>query len=379
MATISKYQNASGATLYRVRYKNPQTGRFTDKRGFTTKRDANAYAVNVEHDKSRGKFVAASNGKVAFGEYAQQWLDSKYNLKPSTRARYEITLSVALAKYHHVPIGEISRPMVRALVSELAGSGASASSVHKAVGLLRSVLALAVDDNLLAVNPAVGVDLPPVQMTEQRFLTTAELHRLALASGSQKTLIYVLGTTGLRFGEAAELRWKDVDLNNLRLRVTRSVTFVNGRATVGTPKNGKPRSVALTASVAEMLTPGKSDALVFPDSSGGWMRASNVRRRWWADALIDAGLPNDFKLHELRHTAASLAIRSGANLKALQNMLGHASASLTMDRYGHLYDADIDAVGRAIDAELSRDFGQISVTDTATVRHLRAVSGSDLQ
>jgi integrase len=77
------------------------------------------------------------------------------------------------------------------------------------------------------------------------------------------------------------------------------------------------------------------------------VRASNVRRRWWAKALDDAGLPADFKLHELRHTAASLAIRSGANVKALQKMLGHASAGLTLDRYGHLYDSDVDAVGQA--------------------------------
>jgi integrase-like protein len=66
-----------------------------------------------------------------------------------------------------------------------------------------------------------------------------------------------------------------------------------------------------------------------------------------------AGLPADFKLHELRHTAASVAIRSGANIKALQNMLGPASAGLTLDRYGHLYDSDVDAVGRAIDEAIT--------------------------
>jgi integrase len=100
------------------------------------------------------------------------------------------------------------------------------------------------------------------------------------------------------------------------------VTFVSGRAVIGTPKNGKGRTVALPAAVAAMLTVGPDDALVFPDSAGGWMRASNVRRRWWTKALADAGLPADFKIHKLRHTAASLA----ANIKALQNMLGHASA-----------------------------------------------------
>jgi Phage integrase family len=87
----------------------------------------------------------------------------------------------------------------------------------------------------------------------------------------------------------------------------------------------------------------------------------------------------DFKLHELRHTAASLAIRSGANIKALQNMLGHASARLTLDRYGHLYQSDVDAVGQAIDAEITVTCGHGVGTGPAAARHLWAVSADDLQ
>ncbi|BCO35494.1 site-specific integrase [Mycobacterium heckeshornense] len=378
MATISRYQTTSGATLYRVRYRTPDRGQ-TDKRGFRTKRDAQAFAEQIEVDKRRGMYVAPSDGRVKFGDLARGWLASKHNLKRSTRARYESTLTVALARFHDIAIGDISRSMVRALVAELVSGGAAASSVHKAVGLLRQVLATAVADNLIALNPAEGVELPTIRMSEQRFLTVAELHRLALAAGEHKALIYVLGTTGLRFGEAAELRWRDVDIAGLRLRVTRSVTFVRGQAVVGTPKNGKDRSVALPATIAGMLTPGDDDDLVFPDSAGGWMRASNVRRRWWAKALADAGLPADFKLHELRHTAASLAIKSGANIKALQNMLGHASAGLTLDRYGHLYDSDVDAVGHAINAEISVTCGQNVGTAAATGRHLHAVSTAELQ
>jgi integrase len=104
-----------------------------------------------------------------------------------------------------------------------------------------------------------------------------------------------------------------------------------------------------------------------------------VRRRWWAKALADAGLPADFKLHELRHTAASLAIRSEANVKALQNMLGHASAGLTLDRYGHLYDSDVNAVGQAINEVITVTCGQNVGTAPAVTRHLRAVSVADLQ
>jgi integrase len=128
--------------------------------------------------------------------------------------------------------------------------------------------------------------------------------------------------TGLRFGEAAELRWRDVDIAGLRLRVTRSVTFVGGQPIVGTPKNGKDRTVALPATVAALLASGADDALAFPDSAGGWMRASDVRRRWWAKALADAGVPTDFKLHELRHTAASLAIRLGGEHQGVAEHVG---------------------------------------------------------
>lgn len=177
-------------------------------------------------------------------------------------------------------------------------------------------------------------------------------------------MVYVLGCCGLRFGEVAELRWRDVDLKNLRLRIARSVTQVDNRFLIGSPKNGKGRTVSLPQFVAELLEHAESDALVFPDSAGGHMRGTNVRRRWWSQAVaatelfprkdVNGEIVYDFKLHELRHTAASLAIQAGANIKALQNMPGHESAGLTLDRYGHLYGSDVEAVGVAINALLTR-------------------------
>jgi integrase len=118
------------------------------------------------------------------------------------------------------------------------------------------------------------------------------------------------------------------------------------------------------------------------------MRGTNVRRRWWSQAVAAAQLfPRtvtdaageqttvyDFKLHELRHTAASLAIQAGANIKALQNMLGHESAGLTLDRYGHLYGSDVEAVGVAINDLLTRNCGQNVGTGTDSGPTLRAVN-----
>nr|WP_318623062.1 tyrosine-type recombinase/integrase [Mycolicibacterium sp. D5.8-2] len=315
---------------------------------------------------------------MKLGEYAREWLDSKHKLKPSTRARYEVVLSTFIGEHSQIPLGDISRQLVREWVLDLSANHAPAS-VHKTVGVLRQVLAMAVRENRLVTNPVDGVELPSVQAVEQRFLTLEQLHSLAEAAGDHRALVYVMGTCGLRFGEVAELRWRDLDLQKLQIRVTRSVALVDSKFVVGSPKNGKGRTVSLPAFVADLLTPGDADALLFPDSTGGYMRGTNVRRRWWAEAVSAAKLfprtvrGNDgrdtvlyeFKIHELRHTAASLAIQGGANIKSLQNMLGHESAALTLDRYGHLYGSDVEAVGVAINALLTRDCGQNVVTDAA--------------
>lgn len=375
MATLEKYETAGGATLYAVRYRTPDR-RTTRKRGFKNKRDAQAWADQLEVDKRQGVYIAPAAGRISLGEFSREWLESKQKLKPSTRARYKIIVEGELAKQGGIPLGDITRRWVREWVANLAVD-LSPATVHKTVGVLRQVLAMAVAENRLAINPVDGVELPTVQHVEQRFLTLEQLHALADAAGEHRPLVYVLGTCGLRFGEVAELRWRDVDLGGFRINIARSVTLVDGQFELGTPKGGKGRTVSLPAFVAEMLTAGEPDALVFADSAGKYMRGTNVRRRWWADAVAAAELfPRveksktgepvtvyEFKIHELRHTAASLAIQAGANIKSLQNMLGHESAALTLDRYGHLYPSDVETVAIKINQLLTRKCVQSVSTD----------------
>lgn len=258
MATIEKkYGTSSGATRYRVRYRTPDR-RQTDKRGFRTKRDAEAWANQLEVDKRRGAYVAPAAGRVQLGgEYAREWLGSKHKLKPSTRARYQAVPDTFIADHAAVAIGDVSRQLVREWVADLSRTHAPAS-VHKAIGVLRQVLAMAVAENRLVMNPVDGVELPSVESVEQRFLTLEQLHSLAAAAGEHRPpLVYVLGTCGLRFGEVAELRWRDLDLQKLQIRISRSVTLVENKFVVGTPKNGKGRTVSLPAFVADLLVPGE--------------------------------------------------------------------------------------------------------------------------
>ena len=173
--------------------------------------------------------------------------------------------------------------------------------------------------------------------------------------------MYVLGTCGLRFGEVAELRWRDIDLENLRRRITRSVTLVTGIFVVGSTKNGKARTVSLPAFVADLLHPG--DRMRWHSPTGGRLHAGRQRSTpvVVASGHRGAAIPPD---HDRRDREAGRGVRlqtartaahsgfpgdrSRREHQGTQNMLGHESAGLTLDRYGHLYGSDVEAVGVAI-------------------------------
>jgi integrase len=165
--------------------------------------------------------------------------------------------------------------------------------------------------------------------------------------------VLLLGFTGLRFGEAAALTVADIDLVRGRVRVHRSVTAVNAAMIYSAPKSHQARTVPLPGFLVDALQQhlrGREvNELAFPDSRGGPMRLANVRQRWWARAVTASSMPAGLNPHELRHSAASMAISAGASIKAVQKMLGHKSATLTLDRYGHLYGDELQSVADRLD------------------------------
>jgi integrase len=232
----------------------------------------------------------------------------------------------------------------------------SASTTRKALSVLRQVLDLAVADRRLAMNPATGVGQPRLPMVEQRFLTSAELDRLAEAmpSDRDRVLVLLLGWVGLRFGEAAGLGFGDIDVLRRRVRIERAVSEVRGRVLLGSPKTHAARTIALPAFLAEGIAAYMSTrdaaAPLFSSSTGTFLRVTGWKRRIFDSAAEAIGLvPPALRVHDLRHTAAALAIASGANVKMVQRQLGHRSATLTLDRYGHLFPDELDALSNALD------------------------------
>jgi integrase len=162
----------------------------------------------------------------------------------------------------------------------------------------------------------------------------------------------LLAYCGLRFGELAAPRVRNVDPLRRRLHIEESVTEVDGVMVFGTLKSHQCRSVPVCRSLAEALAEacdGKASAdLVFTAPRGGVLKLRNWRRRVFDPPLQAAGLA-ELTPHGLRHTAASLAVAAGANVKAVQRMLGHVSAAMTLDVYSGLFDDDLDAVADRLD------------------------------
>jgi integrase len=204
----------------------------------------------------------------------------------------------------------------------------------------------------LVRNPADKVHLPRVENSSKRFLTHAQVANLARAAGGDAVVVRVLAYSGLRFGELAALRVGRLDMSRGRLLIAESVTEVGEKAVFGSPKNHASRSVPVPRSVLVELaqrSEGRSpEELVFTAPRGGVLHLRNWRREVFDPAARAAGL-DGLTPHELRHTAASLAVSAGANVKAVQRLLGHASAAMTLDVYSGLFEDDLDALADRLD------------------------------
>lgn len=322
------------------------------KRSFKLKREADAFARNVELSQSTGAYVPPAAGKRSLADYWPTWERRQVHQTASSRnSLASLWNSRVEPRWGRVRLDQMRHGDIAEWVSELTEAGLSASRVRQAVYLLKGMLDGAVRDGLIARNPATGVDLPRLSKSTRHYLTHGEVHRLADEAGrvdpAYRLVVLVLAYCGLRWGEMAALRVADLDAGRGRLSVHRAVTEVAGRIVEGEPKDHERRSVPVPPFlVAELVVhaKGRDGAdLLFASPEGSYLRNTNSRRRWWNRATAAAGLAG-LVPHELRHTAASLAVHAGADVLMVSKMLGHASASMTLDRYGHLWDDGLDAL-----------------------------------
>jgi integrase len=360
---------------WRARWRDPAGNHRT--RSFARKGDAERFLTTIESAKLNGSYVDPNAGKLTVGDWSKRWLATQGHLKPSTKARYDGIVSKQIKpKWSSTPLAQVKHSDVTGWISDLSAGPLAAATVRYVHRVFALMLDAAVNDGLLYRNPATGIRLPRAAKSEKRFLTAQQVDDLADAAGDARLVILTLSYAGIRWGELAALRAGRVDTLRRRLEIAEAVTEVRGHLEWGTPKSHQCRSVPIPRFLADdlvTLTAGKApDDLVFTGLRGGVLRNLNFRRDHFDAAATAAGL-DGLTPHELRHTAASLAVASGANVKAVQRMLGHASAAMTLDVYSGLFDDDLDgvadrmdAVGRAAAVSPSRPMAEI--VDLATVR-----------
>ncbi len=353
MATIEAYKLTGGETRYRVRYRTPDR-RQTDKRGFRTKRDAEAFANAVEVKKLTGEFISETAGRITVAELAPDWLTRKeYSTAPSNYRMIESAWRVHVSpQWGHWHVAKVTVPDIESWVAQMLSEGKGATTVLRAHGVLSGILQNAVKAKRLAVNPARGIEgLPRKTARRHIYLTADDVHRLAAESGTHRALVLVLAFCGVRWGEAIALRVRDVEFPKRRLIVANNAVQLGVDHAEGQTKGRNIRSVPVPSFVLDELSPlcaDKSpDDLVFPGPDGKYLPRPKSKRGWFSGAVARAKVQK-ITPHDLRHTTASLAISADVNVLALQRMLGHKSAKVTLDVYADLFDTDLDAVAATL-------------------------------
>jgi integrase len=369
---ISQYDTKAG-TRYRIDFRVEVDGepKQITRRGFRTRKDA-----GKELRKALGKIDQTGEyvepSKQPLGAYLDQWADG-LRLAPSTVASYRKNIRLHLKPgLGAVPLANLTVARINALyrgleqsgrVDHKAGQPLSARTVRYVHTILRAALQDAVNADLLVRNPARAT--PPTakqaRAPEMRAWSSDELRRFLVWSAVNSTVPaawLVLAMTGVRRGELLALRWRDIDLDAHRLSVRRSAGLVKvdaGKRQVveGPTKSGKPRMIDLDpATVAALrahrlaraglaLVLAKDDALVFGTEEGRLRQPEHFSRDFTVvlgrcrNQLGDSA-PPIIRLHDLRHTHATLLLQAGTPVKVVSERLGHATPTITLGVYAHV-------------------------------------------
>ncbi|WP_167140106.1 tyrosine-type recombinase/integrase [Diaminobutyricimonas sp. TR449] len=358
MGSVHSYDTVKGKR-YRARFRKPDHQQ-SEKRGFRTKKEAELFLASVELSKASGQFIDAQDAQATVSQLGAVWLAAQTHLKPSSLRPLEIAWRLHVEpKWGSRRVGAVRHSEVQAWISKLT-TDKGATTVLRCHGILSAIFKAAVRDKRISANPADDINLPRKGKKPRAYLTHQQVLDLAGESGEHSVLLRFLAYTGLRWGEATGLRVKHLNALKRRVNVVENAVLVGRDIHVGTPKTHEARSVPYPKSIAaelETLIAGKGrDALLFGDGKTH-LRLPHNEHGWFANAVkrcraADSDFPR-VTPHDLRHTAASLAIAAGAHVKAVQRMLGHASAAMTLDTYADLFDDDLDAVADRLDEAIS--------------------------
>jgi integrase len=313
-------------------------------------------------------------GAMTVGEYLARWLSHSVQdtVSQKTYERYESIVRVHLRPaLGRVRLKALTPDHVRGLYREKLDSGLAPRTVLHIHRTLSKALKLATDDGLIPRNAAASVKPPQARREEMQPLSRVQVRTfLDTVKGDRMEALYVLAiTAGLRQGELLAVKWEDVDFEgpSPTLQIRRSLSETRGRRSFVTPKSGHGRHLRLSRRAVSALRAHRKrqleervrkaglwedHGLIFPSEVGTPMSGRNLYRAFKI-RVKRASLPQTLRFHDLRHTCATLLLRQGVNPKFVQELLGHADISLTLNTYSHILPDMGDAAASGMDAALS--------------------------
>src|SRR5918994_6255879 len=374
---MPKNANGEGTKIVKVPDRDLFKARYTDANGKRrtvygkTKGEVRQKLTEGLADRDKG--LTYDGDTVSLQEHLDRWLETSVqgSVKPITYEAYErmcrLHIKPSIGK---VKLSKLTPGQVQGFYQDKLNSGLAPSSVRYMHATLHRALKQAHRWRLVRENVAAATD-PPVPQPEEIRPLSAEQVKVLLSAASRgrlEALFVVAVTAGLRIGELCSIQWADLDMEGRTLRVRRTLSRAKNGPRYITPKNGKGRSIKLTAMATEALKRHKvrqnaerlaagadwqGDNLIFCREDGRPLTRDMVARSNLKPILKRAGLPENCTPHQLRHTCCTLLLSRGVHPKFVQELVGHSTIAQTLDRYSHWIPSMGDQTATAMEAALS--------------------------
>lgn len=345
MATIQKYKTEKG-DRWRVRWRDAAGNQ--KSKTFDRQRLAKDFLIKLEHETREGSYVEPST--ITIKEYLESWIESyKTNIAPNTKRGYRVNIRHICSILGNKPLQKIIPADIETAYMKLGQtlSGTSVLYIHRT---LSRALKQAEKQLLINRNPCDFVETPKKNKNfEAGFVHPNDVPKYLKAFKGHYLYpaVCLAMFCGLRRGEALGLQWNDIDWKSKIIHVRHNITEEG----LTMPKSGKARTVPLSEAMTKVLKEHRqrqqhfmeklwneyyrSDFIMTYDD--GTLIKSRALSKNFTSALKKAGL-KPVRFHDLRHTAASLMIHEGVELKTISEILGHSSISITADIYGHIIE-----------------------------------------
>lgn len=374
--------NKDGSTTYTKLVTvgvDPITGKRRQQRiSASTVKELRREWLNLQQKVHSGTYVEPTKATTA--EYLEQWLPAiKATIRPASYDRYKrVVTKQIIPALGTVPLAKLTPLQVQDWYAKLLASGRSATTVKLYHGILHRALDQAIKWQMLTRNVCDAVDVPRRTTPEMKTWTAAQARAFLQATASDELAAYwqLALYTGMRRGEMLALRWADVDFERGVVSVRRTLTRGEDGLVFGEPKSAAGRrSVAIPAAVVASLRAHRvkqlerrlalaaiwqDNDLIFERGDGTVLHSNNVTHAFpRLVRQLNATRPKDeqlpiIRLHDLRHTAATLMLANGEHPRIVQERLGHSDVSMTLNRYSHVTETmqrdAADRLARVLDA-----------------------------